>query len=522
MKYFGESRVFLYNPDMKVLGAVPFAGFFLALILPLFAAAATNTFEVTGWVPYWNGATSTADAIAHMSELTEVDPFVYSMQSGGTIEDLGPMNAPPWSTLVSTARADHVLVIPTVMWSNASAETSILENTASRQALETSIAALVTQNGYDGIEIDFENKPASLENYFSTFLEGLKERLGTKILACDIEARTPIGDAYAGLQVPAGAGDYSNNYTAIGEYCDEVRLMTYDQQSVDAALDTSAASSSQLYAPVADPQWVSDVVQLAEQQISPSKLEIGVPTYGYEYDVTAYANNDYNYDIMWTFDPDYATQIEEEYSVQPIRNSADELELTYIPSTATSSMPVSSNINNALIAAAAASQYATQLNSHMDFRLLDWPDATSIVDKADLAKDLGVRGISMFKVDGGEDPNIWAAIQGLAGTSTVVATKPTGGAADVALSPLTQTLSIGSSGTQVLILQKILNSQKSTEISVTGPGSPGSETTYFGAGTKAAVEAFQLKYSIATSKNPAFGTVGPATRAQLNKVLTTI
>src|SRR6202012_1544859 len=115
------------------------------------------------------------------------------------------------------------------------------------------------------------------------------------------------------------------------------------------------------------------------------------------------------------------------------RNSADELELTYIPSTATSTMPVSSNINNALIAAAAASQYATQLNSHMDFRLLDWPDATSIVDKADLAKDLGVRGIAIFKIDGGEDPGIWPAIQGLAGTTTSAIAKPTGGAKDIAL-----------------------------------------------------------------------------------------
>jgi spore germination protein YaaH len=507
---------------MKLFSKVGLVSFTLALALPLFASAATSTFQVSGWVPYWNAATSTADAIAHMSELTQVDPFVYSVQNDGSISDLGPMNTPPWSTLVQTAAADHVLVIPTVMWSNASAETSILTNTTSRQALETSIASLVTQNGYDGIEIDFEGKPASLENYFSTFLEGLKERLGSKILACDIEARTPIGDAYAGLTVPAGAGDYSNNYTAINEYCDQVRLMTYDQQDVDTALDEQAASSSQLYAPVADPQWVSDVVQLAEQQISPSKLEIGVPTYGYEYDVTAYANDNYNYDIMWTFDPDYATQIEQEYNVQPTRNSADELELTYIPTTATSSMPVASNINNALIAAAAASQYATQLNSHMDFRLLDWPDATSIVDKAQLAKDLGVRGIAMFKIDGGEDPNIWTAIQGLAGSSVTVATKPTGGATDVALTPLTSNLAIGSTGTQVYILQKILNSSVSTEIAASGVGSPGSETSYFGAGTKAAVEKFQLEYNIATAKNPAFGSVGPATRAKLNAVLATI
>lgn len=507
---------------MKHFRAACFALLTLAFAAPAFASAATNTFQVSGWVPYWNAATSTADAIAHMSELTQVDPFVYSVQSDGTVSDLGPMNTPPWSTLIATAKADQVLVIPTVMWSNAAAEKTTLMNASSRQALETSIADLAIQNSYDGIEIDFENKPASLQNYFSIFLKGLKGRLGTKILACDIEARTPLGDAYAGLPVPAGAGDYANNYTAINRYCDQVRLMTYDQQNVDTALNERAASSSQLYAPVADPQWVSDVVQLAEEQISPSKLEIGVPTYGYEYDVTAYANNDYNYDIMWTFDPGYATQIEQQYHVTPTRNSADELELSYITTTSTTTMPVSTNINNALIAAAAASQYATQLNSHMDFRLLDWPDATSIVDKADLAKSLGVRGIAMFKIDGGEDPGIWAAIQGLAGDSITTATKPAGGTIDIALSPITKNLRVGSTGMQVYVLQKILNSDSSTKVAVSGIGSPGSETKTFGAATKAAVEAFQLKYGIATAKNRAFGTVGPATRAKLNAVLATI
>jgi spore germination protein YaaH len=523
LKYFAAPRVSLvYSTPMRSLRILLTALFIGAFAVPVFAFAATNTFEVTGWVPYWNSATSTSDAIAHMSELTEVDPFVYSMQNDGTIKDLGPMNVPPWSTLVQTARADHVLVIPTVMWSNGSAETNILTNTTSRIALENSIAALVSTNAYDGIEIDFEGKPANLQNYFSTFLMGLSERLPNKILACDIEARTPLGDAYAGLPVPAGAGDYSNNYTQINKYCTEVRLMTYDQQNVDTALDTAEASSSKLYAPVADPQWVSDVVQLAVQQIAPSKLEIGVPTYGYEYDVTAYANNLYNYDIMWTFDPDYATQIEQQYNVKPIRNDADELELTYIPSTATSTMPMSSNINNALIAAAAASQYATQLNSHMDFRLLDWPDGTSVADKANLAQTLGVRGIAMFKVDGGEDPSIWAAIQGLAGKATTVATKPAGGSVDIALTPLTANLRIGSTGIQVYVLQKILNSDASTEVATSGPGSPASETQNFGPATKAAVEAFQLKYHIATAANPAFGTVGPATRAKLNVVLATI
>ena len=64
--------------------------------------------------------------------------------------------------------------------------------------------------------------------------------------------------------------------------------------------------------------------------------------------------------------------------------------------------------------AAAASTFATtNNNSHLDFRLLVWPDAQTIASKIALAKSLGVRGISIFKLDGGEDPNLWNALQGV-------------------------------------------------------------------------------------------------------------
>ena len=383
-----------------------------ALLLPLSASA--STFEVSGWMPYWRAATSSNDVLPHLSELTEINPFVYSLTSSGTIKDNGPMSTSTWQDVIATAHAQKVRVVPTIMASNGALIQKLLSNAKSRQKLETDIAKLVRTNQYDGIDIDFENKTAATKDYFSLFLKGLYSRMGEKLVTCDIEARTPVSDAYYGSDIPAGATTYANDYVQINKYCDRVHIMAYDQQGVDSLLAAAAASSSELYAPVADPAWVESVVNLAKQSINPKKIVIGVPTYGYEYQVTAYANSQYLYDILWTFDPGYAVQIEKQYGVSPVRNSAGELSLTYTPlaSSTAPAAPFSSGSMDGLTAAAAASLYATTYNSHLSFNMLDWSDAQAIANKVALAKALGVRGVAIFEFDGGEDPAMWSAILG--------------------------------------------------------------------------------------------------------------
>jgi hypothetical protein len=72
-------------------------------------------------------------------------------------------------------------------------------------------------------------------------------------------------------------------------------------------------------------------------------------------------------------------------------------------------------------------------------------------------------------------------------------------------------LTVGSRGQDVQQLQMILNSDSSTMVAVTGAGSPGMESTYFGALTKAALIKFQAKHGI----SPTSGYFGPITRAFL-------
>lgn len=89
---------------------------------------------------------------------------------------------------------------------------------------------------------------------------------------------------------------------------------------------------------------------------------------------------------------------------------------------------------------------------------------------------------------------------------------------------LSRNLKFGMVGSDVSALQRLLNSQVSTRVSVSGPGSPGNEGTYFGAKTKLAVIHFQELYKsevlTPVGLERGNGFVGALSRAKLKLLCT--
>lgn len=357
----------------------------LALAAPLSALAAQyKPFEVSGWIPYWRADFGIADTTLHLDTFTEVNPFGYTVKQDGTLNDELTKNSRLWPLLYFFARQREIRVIPTVMWSDGATIHAVLSNKAARTRHIQEIVSMVNDNGFDGVDIDYEGKLAETRVYYSAFLKELYKAMGKKWVMCTIESRTPLDSRYTN---PPATIEYANDFKEINKYCDRVKIMAYDQGRIDLKLN---AKNPAPYVPVADVAWVEKAVTLAAKDISKKKILIGVATYGYEHDMFASpeAVGGLGYSQLWSFNPGYAKTLAQQMGLTPSRNAAGELQITFPAASSTEAVPLPN---------------AT--------RVLTWSDAEAIKQKLDLAKRLGVRGIAIFKIDGGEDPAMWDVLQ---------------------------------------------------------------------------------------------------------------
>ncbi len=397
------------------------ATFVLSGVAPITAHAASkksSKIEVSGWIPYWRTEAGTRDAGKNLSLMTEVNPFSYTVRADGSLTDAMKVGGSDWQKLFKDARKKKVLVVPTIMWSDTNAIHNVLSNPVTRTAHIEGIVKAVNDNDFDGIDIDYEGKKAETRVHFSAFLEELKDALGRDKLHCTIEARMPLSARFSGT--PPANIEYANDLKEVNRHCDRVRIMTYDQQTADLELNKVARDAKEIYAPVADVKWVEKVVEYMGQDIDKKKMVLGIPTYGYIYQIMPNTSGTgYSYIKTEVFNPGYGTQIAKQYGITPERNRAGELSLSYVPKDQVSTLPNQKELarlapkgtTSARLASAGALALAKNTGQQAPVTYLTWSDAGAIKQKVDLAKKLKLAGVAVFKIDGGSDPKMWRALR---------------------------------------------------------------------------------------------------------------
>lgn len=371
-----------------------------------YAASAAGDLEVSGWIPYWSGTDGIHDAEKRLSVLDEIHPFSFSVKSDGTLLDLLGLDKSAWKRLIRKAEAKDVLVTPTVMTSDGAMLHALLSDPLRRTAHVASITRMVEEGGYDGVNIDYEAKRSETKNFFSLFLKELKVALGNKRLSCAVEARTPPDSLY---RTPPAVIEYANDYAEIGAHCDRVQIMAYDQQRADIKLNDARRGAP--YMPVSDTEWVRKVVALAVQNIPKEKLVLGIPTYGYEYEVTVSPDWYQNYTRVRALNPGDAKSLARKKKVSATRNAAGEMSFTYATTftdKSVKSYKVPRDTTKGNTVAAQALAYANKTGKTTYFNIVSWSDAESIEAKVDLAEEFDLRGVAIFKIDGEEDAKLWS------------------------------------------------------------------------------------------------------------------
>lgn len=364
--------------------------FNIITVAPLFA------FDKAIWIPYWRKTEGASTTLANIKTLTQISPFAFELQADGSIKNALKYEAEPWPALIAEAKKNKIKVYPSIL-SYPHNETEkynfylLMAQRKKRAAHVKEIVALVKKYNMDGIDIDYEAKSAETRPYFSAFLKELSTELhkSKKQLICTVEARTPPDSRYATTSKEILAKvEYANDYKAIGKACDQVRIMAYDQSTDDAKLTIQNKQSGGLYTPVADIEWVKKVIVVAMWDIPAKKIVIGVPTYGSKYEIITTGTTTKTRRIG-SMNFNYADELAKSLKITPTRNIAGELSFMYSTSTDINGNPLGS-----------VKQY-----------LVWYSDAKAIEDKIKLAKLYKLGGVAVFKVDGGNDPQLWNVLK---------------------------------------------------------------------------------------------------------------
>ena len=379
----------------------------LTLILLLSASpASAASLDVAGWIPWWQDTLGVESADDNLRDLDIIYPFAFEVSSDGELTDKAGLGERKWRDLFKDADRRDVLVIPTIAWFDGEAIHKTLSNSSKREDHIDEIVEMVEDGDYDGVNIDYESKLADTIDYYSTFLEELKDELGNEYLTCTIEARTPPDSRWR--EVPAVI-EYANDYEAMAEHCDWVEIMAYDQQRADLKLNSERQGEP--YIPVADTEWVEKVLELALEDIPADQIMLGVPTYGRQWELTVEPDWYRSYDSVSAINPPDAVELAEENDVEIGRNAAGEASYSFFPEDSVfkilNVLPVPEDTRTGFEAAAKALLFANLTDLTVPVNIVWYSDAEAIEQKVELAEEYDLKGIAIFKIDGEEDQKLW-------------------------------------------------------------------------------------------------------------------
>ena len=239
-----------------------------ALVQASAVQAATPTPQASGvrWAFYVTYSDNSWTSLqGGVKNLTHVSPWLYYLNKDGQVTGKDE------ARVSSLLRSSKVKNLPMVK--NGGAEyndfTAVMTDTVRQLAVVDQLEAIVVNNGYDGITIDFEGLNATDRGLLSSFMKLLYDRLNSKGKLVAIAVAAKSRDTTTGW-----SGPY--DYPVLAEYTDYMLVMAYD---------FSWANSDP--GPIAPIGKLRETATYALSKVPARKLIWGIGVYGYDWALKA-------------------------------------------------------------------------------------------------------------------------------------------------------------------------------------------------------------------------------------------
>jgi len=222
-------------------------------------------------IPYWNLAAGTDAVLAHRAAVDTVSPWMFGVSDTGDVVPLVPEQAGQQQAAVRRLRAAGLKVMPTIAnyrdgrWRYDPVGT-VLHDPARAARQVRQITRLAVDQGWSGVDLDYEELHAGDRDAFTGFVQALAGALHAEDLTLSVEVFAKTSDD--GYDERNRAQDYP----AIAAASDQTRVMAYDYH-----WSTSAPG------PIAPADWVRAVLDYTLAHVPAGKVLLGLPLYGYDW-----------------------------------------------------------------------------------------------------------------------------------------------------------------------------------------------------------------------------------------------
>jgi HAD superfamily hydrolase (TIGR01509 family) len=232
---------------------------------------------IDAWAPYWALPDAQASLATNGRMLRQVSPFWYSAHDASTITVDGNLAPDTTAAFIAAARAVKAKIVPSIIDAMpAGGMAAVLADPASRAAHVAAIADLAAANGFDGIDIDYEQFAfadakttwASTRPLWISFISELGDRLHADGRTLSVSVPYINDGGRTDL-----SGYWVYDYAGMAPHVDQIRIMAYDY-------------STSKPGPVAPLAFVTQAITAAKRAVGDdSKLVLGIALYGYNWPV---------------------------------------------------------------------------------------------------------------------------------------------------------------------------------------------------------------------------------------------